>query len=107
MSAIYKTIDVTHEGETKSLKLTFGLINAIENEVSLAGMVTEMNSGQIKMTKIAIVLEYIYRAAGFTSVTRDDMLLAVSSAGGKEFIELNGAVMAAAFPKQEETAKKK
>jgi len=107
MSAIYKTIEVKHGEETKSLKITFALINAIESEVSLAGLVHELNEGQPRLSRIAICLEHIYRAAGFKDVTREDLLLSVCSAGGQEFVDLAGLVMAAAFPKQNETAKKK
>lgn len=104
MSAIYKTVEVKLGDEVKSLKLDFATINAIENEVSLALCVHEMNLGAGKLSKMAIVLEYIYRAAGFKDVKRDDLLLDLSSVDGKKFIDLVNLVMVAAFPRQDDAA---
>lgn len=103
MAAIYPEVTIEWGGVEYKTKATFKVINKIEQTVSLAGLVTRVQSGDVPLSHLATVYANLLRGAGVV-VTEEDVFNAMFGADDsaeltqEEVIGLASNALAACFP---------
>ena len=86
-----------------STKATFKVINKIEQSVSLAGLVTKVQNGDVPLSHLATVYANLLRGAG-VSVSDEEVFAAMFGADSgaelsqQELIGLSASALTACFP---------
>lgn len=115
MAFIYPEVTIEWAGVEYSTKATFKVINKIEQSVSLAGLVTKVQSGDVPLSHLATVYANLLRGAG---VAADDEEVFAAMFGADtsaqlsqtDIIALAASALSACFPTnapKEESVKKK
>lgn len=103
MAFVYPEVSIEWAGVEYSTKATFKVINKIEQSVSLAGLVTKVQSGDVPLSHLATVYGNLLRGAGV--VVEDEEVFAAmfgadndSELSQQEVIALAASALAACFP---------
>lgn len=115
MAFIYPEVTIEWAGVEYQTKATFKVINKIEQSVSLAGLVTKVQSGDVPLSHLATVYGNLLRGAGVVA-SDEEVFAAMFGADTnadleqQEIIALAASALAACFPTNapaEESVKKK
>lgn len=103
MAFIYPEVSIEWAGVEYETKATFKVINKIEQSVSLAGLVTKVQSGDVPLSHLATVYGNLLRGAG-VEVDDEEVFAAMFGADSdaeltqQEVIGLAASALAACFP---------
>ena len=102
MSVVYNEIEVKWNGETYNVTPTFRLVVKIENDVSLAKLVTRVQSGEIPISHVALVYMHLLNYAG-VKVSGEEVKLAIVSGSDEFILNAVSAALSCFFPKSQTT----
>ena len=103
MSFVYPEVQIEWGGTEYSTKATFKVINKIEQSVSLAGLVTKVQSGDVPLSHLATVYGCLLRGAG-VAVDDEEVFAAMFGAdtdaelSQADIIALAASALSACFP---------
>lgn len=103
MSFIYPEVSIEWAGANYSTKATFKIINKIEQTVSLAGLVTRVQSGDVPLSHLATVYGNLLRGAG-VNVSDEEVFASMygadtdSGLSQEDIVALAGSALTACFP---------
>lgn len=103
MAFIYPEVTIEWAGVEYSTKATFKVINKIEQTVSLAGLVTKVQSGDVPLSHLATVYANLLRGA-LVVVSDEEVFAAMfgAEAGAElsqqDLIALSASALTACFP---------
>ena len=103
MAFIYPEVTIEWAGVEYSTKATFKIINKIEQSVSLAGLATRVQSGDVPLSHLATVYGNLLRGTGV--IASDEEVFASmygadtdSELSQNEIIALAASALTACFP---------
>lgn len=103
MAFIYPEVTIEWAGVEYSTKATFKVINKIEQSVSLAGLVTKVQSGDVPLSHLASVYANLLRGEG-VNVSDEEVYASMYGADTEcglsqtEIISLAASALTACFP---------
>ena len=103
MAFIYPEVNIEWGGVEYSTKATFKVINKIEQTVSLAGLVTKVQSGDVPLSHLATVYANLLRGAQVV-VSDEEVFASMMGADGgaelsqQDLITLSANALTACFP---------
>ena len=103
MAFIYPEVTIEWAGVEYQTKATFKIINKIEQTVSLAGLVTKVQSGDVPLSHLATVYANLLRGAG-VSTNEEEVHAAMFGAetdaklSQQDIIGLAASALSACFP---------
>jgi hypothetical protein len=97
MAAIFRKVAMRWQGAEYEIKPTMGLINDIEQKISLSLTAQRMAAGQPPLSHIAVIAGTMLRSAG-CKVTDEDIYLEISTGSGDDITSMITAIFEAAFP---------
>lgn len=103
MAFIYPEVSIEWGGVEYSTKATFKIINKIEQTVSLAGLVTRVQSGDVPLSHLATVYGNLLRGTG-VNVSDEEVNASMMGADGgaelsqQDLITLSANALTACFP---------
>jgi type II secretory pathway component PulK len=103
MSFIYPEVTIEWAGVEYSTKATFKVINKIEQTVSLAGLVTKVQQGDVPLSHLATVYGNLLRGAN-VNVSDEEVFASMFDANAsselsqQDVIALAAGALSACFP---------
>lgn len=97
MSAIFRTVQLSWNGQAYQVKATMQMLNRIENRVSLAALVRALSTDAPPLSHLAFVLGEFLREAG-ARVKDDEVYRELMTGDPHEVVAMRDAVFAAIFP---------
>ena len=100
---VYPEVTIEWAGKEHEIKVTMKVINKIEQTVSLAGLISRVQTGDVPLSHLAVVYANMLRSAG-VQVADDDVYGAMFGEKGESELTqqevINAAVtaLAACFP---------
>ena len=73
MASIFKEVKLGWKGEQYTIQPSMRLVQAIEQEVSIAGLVTRSSKGHLPISHVAFVLSYLLTSAGAPDATQENV----------------------------------
>lgn len=77
MSAIFKEIDLGWKGERYTIQPNMRMVQAIEQDVSIAGLVHRISKGDLPLSHVAFVLSFLLRSGGARDATQESVYQAL------------------------------
>lgn len=114
MAEVFKELSIAYKGKKHNIKLKFETINKIEMPVvagglgiSLPGLITRANHGDVPITEIARILSYLLQTKDVV-VSDEEMYVELFTSEDASIREYVNAIAAASFPlsKSEATEEK-
>ncbi len=97
MSAIFRTVQLSWNGQAYQVKATMQLLNRIENRVSLAALVRALSTDAPPLSHLAFVLGEFLREAG-ARVRDEEVYQELMTGDPHEVVAMRDAMFAAIFP---------
>lgn len=100
MSAVFQEVTIQWGGETYRITPTMGVIQRIEQEVSISSLTNGIINGEPQYSHMAIVLAYLIQAAG-GSVDRGDIYAELWHAESTDYVlEVAETIVRAFIPEK-------
>jgi hypothetical protein len=97
MSAVFRTVSLAWEGKTYEVKPTMQLLNKIEQQVSLAGLVRGFHTDAPPLSHLAFVVGEFLREGG-ARVDDDEIYRELMTGDVATLVAMRDAIFAAIFP---------
>ncbi len=99
MAAVFRELEVSWDGQTYRVKPTMGLLNKIEQDVSLSSVAQRISQGRPPISQLALILAAFLQAGG-CKVTSEEVYTELLAGDADVLWEMTGAVLSACFPQK-------
>jgi len=104
MAGVFKEITLQWNGAEYRVTPTMRIINAIENDISLARLAHRMQSGDVPLSQLAVAIGHLLRAGG-ASVQDDEVYQEIMTGNAQAIQDLAAAVLGGVFPEPKKSDK--
>ena len=102
---VFEPITLSWKGQEHEIKVNFALINRIESKVSLANLLTRVQSGDVPLSHLASLFAEMLKSVG-VSTTAEQVYLEMYGGGDTDqqaVIQASIAALTACFPQNADT----
>jgi hypothetical protein len=98
MAAVFRELILNWKGSEYRVKPTMGILNRIEQDISLSVLAFKITSGNPPLSQLATVFAHFLNAAGAKDVTSEDVYVEIMNGDKKVVGDMAAALMLAVFP---------
>jgi hypothetical protein len=99
MSAVFRELELSWGGQTYRVKPTMGLLNRIEQDVSLSSVAYRIGQGQPPVSQLALIISAFLAEAG-CKASPEDVYAELMLGDAEQFRAMAEAVLLATFPQR-------
>jgi hypothetical protein len=99
MAAVFRELELTWAGETYRVKPTMGLLNKIEQDISLSSVAYRIANGNPPLSQLATIIAAFLQQGG-AKVSAEEVYAEIMNGEAGTIRELAEAVLLATFPQQ-------
>jgi len=99
MAAVFRELELTWEGQTYRIKPTMGLLNKIEQDVSLSSVAYRIGQGQPPVSQLATIITIFLQSVG-CKAKAEDVYAELMLGDPESFRTMAEAVLMATFPQR-------